>query len=84
MSSKAIRRAAFGILAVSFAGFLFGGALPLTLTGKFFIGAFGFGSGFVLLIVANILKIKEYESRQEEMVLPGEDDPSDDNEEAGT
>lgn len=63
MNSTGIKFAALGILAVSFIGFFFGGTLPIPLTGKFFLGAFGFGTGVVLLIVAKILRIREYEAQ---------------------
>jgi len=62
MNSVGIKWAALFVLAVSFLGFFFGGRLPIPLMAKFFLGAFGFGTGAVLLIVSNILKIKEYES----------------------
>lgn len=50
---------------VSMIGFLFGGKLPMPLAAKFFLGAFGFGTGFVLLIVAKILKVREQENGHE-------------------
>lgn len=62
MNSTGIKRAALGVLGISFLGFFFGNELPIPLTGKFFLGAFGFGTGAVLLIVSKILRIKEYES----------------------
>lgn len=86
MNSRTIRWAGFGMLAVSLMGFLFGGGLPIPLRAKFFLGAFGFGTGVVLIIVANILKVKEYEGQ--EMALPeadaSETDQEDGNDEAGT
>lgn len=73
MNSRHIRWAALGILGVSFLGFFFGSALPIPLMGKFFLGAFGFGTGVVLIIVSNILKIKEHESHEPDEE-PGHDD----------
>lgn len=64
MNSNNIRWWGISILGISFLGFFFGGALPIPLTGKFFLGAFGFGTGVVFLIVSNILRIREYESRE--------------------
>ncbi len=86
MNSRVIRWVAFGVLTVSLAGFLFGGGLPIPLTAKFFLGAFGFGTGVVLIIVANILRVREHENQ--EMELPEADaseaDPEDGNDKAGT
>jgi len=62
MNSNNIKWWGISILGISFLGFFFGGALPIPLMGKFFLGAFGFGTGVVFLIVSNILRIREYES----------------------
>ncbi len=64
MNSNNIRWWGISILGISFLGFFFGGALPIPLMGKFFLGAFGFGTGVVFLIVSNILRIREYESQE--------------------
>ncbi len=62
MNSKRIKRTGLGLLIVSLVGFFFGGDIPLPLMGKFFLGAFAFGTGATLIIVANIIRIKEHES----------------------
>ncbi len=80
MNSIGIKRAAFGILAISLLGFIFGGSIPIPLMGKFFLGAFGFGTGFVLIIVSNILRIKELEPRQDGTAGDGSEEESEDGE----
>lgn len=67
MNSYGIKRTGMGILIVSVLGFFFGAHIPIPLMGKFFLGAFGFGTGAVLIIVANIIRIKESESQREIM-----------------
>lgn len=66
MNSTVIRWVALGTLAVSLTGFFFGSGLPIPLMGKFFLGAFGFGTGVVLLIVSKVLRVKEHESEDTE------------------
>lgn len=74
MNSTGIRWAAIIILGVSFAGFFFGASLPIPLMAKFFLGAFGFGTGVVLLIVSKVLRIKENEGPEGKEYENGHDD----------
>lgn len=86
MDSRKVKLAALAVLGVSTLGFFFGGFLPFPLFVKLFIGAFGFGSGFVLLIVSNILKVKQQEGDYKEMYeaeLPPAN-PDDEDDKAGT
>lgn len=62
MNSIGIKRTGLVLIIVSLIGFFFGGNIPLPLMGKFFLGAFGFGTGVTLIIVANIIRVKEHES----------------------
>lgn len=76
MNSTGIRWAAIAILLISFIGFIFGGSLPIPLMAKFFLGAFGFGSGVALLIVAKVLRVKQYEvqASSEQIEVPQDDE----------
>lgn len=80
MNSSGIRWGALIILGVSFLGFIFGGRLPIPLMGKFFLGAFGFGTGVVLLIVAKILRVREYEGQGNPHMSEGPEDSGQDEE----
>lgn len=62
MNSIGIKRTGLGLLIVSLIGIYFAGGVPLPLMGKFFLGAFGVGTGVTLIIVGNILRVKEHES----------------------